>query len=296
MGITSEIPLPELILGAAANDATVRLQAVDRTVAAGASDRDCLLRANPEEVCFHWNRIGACLVRQGREILVDVHPCIEAQFLSSLVLTVPLAMLLHQRGMLVLHASAIAANGGAIAFLGRSGKGKSTITAALNRLGYPVVTDDVLAISLDPSGAAIVSPSFPQMRLWKESLIPLGKVPDTQLAAYASSNKHTCPVPEADFQRDALPLKRLYVLEDGMDLTSELLRPRDSFLEIVRQSYPGQAVLQATRTVERKFEHCARLVGSVPVYRLHRPRSLALLPEVATFVQEDLRMSEVAYL
>ena len=69
-------------------------------------------------------------------------------------------MLLQQRGYLVLHASAVAAGGTAVAFLGHAGWGKSTTAAALYAQGYGLVTDDVLAVEMS-SGRLMVPPGEP---------------------------------------------------------------------------------------------------------------------------------------
>jgi serine kinase of HPr protein (carbohydrate metabolism regulator) len=69
-----------------------------------------------------------------------------------------LAALLHQRGCLVLHASAVLMNGGADVVSGETGAGKSTLLAALAAKGFPVVSDDVTAVRALPGGGIEVIP------------------------------------------------------------------------------------------------------------------------------------------
>ena len=57
----------------------------------------------------------------------------------------PFAALL--RGLEILHASAVAIEGGAIAFLGRAGSGKTSAALELTRRGAAFVADDVLALA-----------------------------------------------------------------------------------------------------------------------------------------------------
>jgi len=63
----------------------------------------------------------------------------------------PLASVL--RGMEVLHASAVCLDGRAVAFLGRSGAGKTTLATRLLARGARLLTDDVLALTTD--GASV---------------------------------------------------------------------------------------------------------------------------------------------
>src|SRR5262249_2222254 len=59
-----------------------------------------------------------------------------------------LAAILHQRGIVPLHASAIEHDGHCVAFLGDSGAGKSTLASMLGRRGYRIICDDVLVVRI----------------------------------------------------------------------------------------------------------------------------------------------------
>jgi hypothetical protein len=59
------------------------------------------------------------------------------------------------RGCTALHASVVAGPSGAVAFLGATGAGKTTIGAELVRRGYPLVSDDVAVIELTPAGPLV---------------------------------------------------------------------------------------------------------------------------------------------
>ena len=54
-----------------------------------------------------------------------------------------LGALLHQRGVLALHASAIETDQGAVLFMGDSGMGKSTTLQAFIKRGYKMLADDI---------------------------------------------------------------------------------------------------------------------------------------------------------
>ncbi len=74
-----------------------------------------------------------------------------------------LPLLLQVQGLQSLHASAVTAAGGVVAFCGTSGMGKSTTVAALSALGFPVWADDVVAFW--PDGPVIRSPRLPAFSL-----------------------------------------------------------------------------------------------------------------------------------
>lgn len=63
-----------------------------------------------------------------------------------------IATILKLRGHLVLHASAVEHEGAAVAIVGRSGMGKSTLSTLLCRKGARLMTDDVLRVDTLPDG------------------------------------------------------------------------------------------------------------------------------------------------
>ncbi len=73
------------------------------------------------------------------------------------------ASLLALRGETVLHASAVAIDGAAVAFVGQSGRGKSTIAALLCVAGAELVTDDVLTV--DPGPPVMCAGGASELRL-----------------------------------------------------------------------------------------------------------------------------------
>ena len=114
-------------------------------------------------------QVGAFLVRGGKEIIVDAISGVEESLIRLPLLGMVLAAVLQQRGLLVLHASAVAFNGDAVAFLGGSGWGKSTLAATLYARGHPLVADDLVAVDVGGRENPIVLPGFPQLKLLPEA-------------------------------------------------------------------------------------------------------------------------------
>ena len=64
------------------------------------------------------------------------------------------AYLLSADGGLVLHSSAVEVGGEALAFVGQSGQGKTTMATLMCAAGYPLVADDLLPV--EPRGARVM--------------------------------------------------------------------------------------------------------------------------------------------
>lgn len=93
---------------------------------------------------------------------------------AARVLDGPIRLLtLAERGIHVLHASAIAAtNGGVVALTAPSGIGKSTLAAIARRIGRERVADDLLPVSITADGRPLALPRFEQPKLPADSQYP----------------------------------------------------------------------------------------------------------------------------
>ncbi len=286
LGIQSVLPLPELVAGEAAADVVVRLGEVDRLPPDG-TGAGVYSEVTDEEVYFFWEEAGAFLVRSGREIIVEPAAGVEERVLRLFILGPALGVLLHQRGWLVLHASAVAIDGETVAFLGGTGWGKSTTAAALHARGHGIVADDVTAVRLDTE-RPMVSPGFPRLKLWPEAAISVGDDPQALSRLHPDLEKRARPVTQG-FSSASLPLRRLYVLAEGESQRIALLQPQEALVELIRHSYVSR-LRQAAETPAH-FLQCSKVVKTVPICRLSRPRSLPALADLARLVEEDLAQS-----
>lgn len=286
--IHSELPLPELSSCEAdeQTDAavTIRWGAVPHPPNTTGTEQ-CIW-ASASAALFFWDDIGTLLVRNGDEIVVDPLPEVAEEVLRLFILGAALGTLLHQRGLLVLHASVVAVNGQAIAFIGESGWGKSTTAAALCVMGYHPVADDVLAMAMDDAGVPIVLPGFPQFKLWSDAIAALGYDPETRPRLRPEIEKRSHRIAEG-FSLAPLPLRKIYVLGKGEQLGIAAIGAQAAFLELVRHSYAvrflGNQGINALH-----FQQCTQLVKSIPISRLNRRPALGDLPDIVQQVKLDL--------
>jgi hypothetical protein len=282
--IHSAFSFPELIEVEGPHDAIIRIGEVHHPLNPTTDADGCFL-ASPEEVGFFWPDVGALLIRNGTEIVFDPASGVEQTVVRLYILGRALSLLLQQRGLLVLHASSIAFDGGAVAFLGAKGWGKSTTAAALHASGYNVVSDDLLALQLDDGMIPMVYPAFPQLKLWPEAATSVGCVVETLPRIHPDYEKRARRV-TGGFSQSPLPLKRIYVLGEASSLEVERLSAQEAFIEIVRHSN-GLRLLKDMDKAASHFYQCIRLAGTVPVCILKRPYSLAGLSEVVSVIERD---------
>ncbi|MDP9243029.1 MAG: serine kinase, partial [Actinomycetota bacterium] len=168
--VASSFVLPELVRVQCAAEVPISRGTAGHVPNAAVSEDGH--EVSEDDVRLSFEGVGAFRIRGGREIVVEPEPGVDEAIVRLSLLGPALAVLLHQRGFLVLHASCVAMDG-AVAFLGDSEWGKSTTAAALYRSGRPLVADDVVAVDLQ-SGSPMVRRAFPQLKLWPESVEALG--------------------------------------------------------------------------------------------------------------------------
>ncbi len=282
LGIHSELLLPELIANESTPDVVVRLGKLDSTAQIGTNGGSHFLGEVAE--------IGRFLVQGGCEIIVDPAPRVEESILRTLLLGPILSVLLRQRGLLVLHASSFATKDAAVAFIGESGWGKSTLAEAFHAKGYSILTDDVMGLQLG-TDQPLVLPSFPQVKLWPEAAASIGHAPESLAPLHSQTQKLVHRLTRG-FLQTSLPLMHIYVLDRPAENTYHEIVPLQSqaaFVELVRHSR-AVSLLNAPDFVSSHFHQCASLVKNVPICRLKRKRSLAALPDLVKLVEEDLAL------
>lgn len=286
VGIQSELPIPEFIPAQKGCDVTVHID--HEHTAADFLPEQVLthpwsLQLSLEESVLYIKDVAVFLVQHGHKIVIIPAPNASDLLIRFYLVGTIMAILLYQRGLLVLHASVINIHGGAVAFLGVSGQGKSSTSAAFLAQGYGFVSDDVAPVTLGTK-AATITPGFPQMKLSRETATALGYDYDSLLILNPDNEKRGYRLTD-NFDQTPLPIRRIYVLADDTDFAIEPLNPRDSIMELVRHSRPTTLYHSGGSA---HFLQCAALAKEHTIYLLKRPRDLTLLPELVKLVENHV--------
>jgi len=284
--VACEFALPGAIAlhsAPASADVHVRIAVVAGTLEGGAA-----LGPNwdmvGEDFLLKVPRLARFLMRAGREILVGLEPEACARDAGAYVLGTAFGILLHQRGALVLHGSAVARNGEAIAICGHSGAGKSTLAAALCGRGCSFITDDLCAIALDQDNRPVILPDGRQLKLWQEAIEKLDLSEHRGEAVLGRFEKYF--IAPQEIAAAALPLRAIYVLQETRPPLAdgiEALSLPDAMHALDREAYrPGLRLKMGARP--ELVLQGAKLLAQVKVFRLTRPRDFAKLPQTADAV------------
>ncbi|PSB03314.1 serine kinase [Merismopedia glauca] len=286
LGIHSEIELPELISSTEVEaDVAIAVQNL-QPLPLEYSPNSTRIKADQNSVQIDYQNVGSFLVKDGNQIICSPALGVKQEALRLVILGSVIAILLHQKGRLILHSSAINLDGEAVAFLGGSGWGKSTTAAAFHQQGYCVVADDVIAVETEGNQPTIF-PGFPRLKLWEEAAVYLGDEWESLPKLHPELPKRSRVVNQG-FSINSLSLKRIYILAEGDELEIIPLAPQTAFRELIKHSYV-LSILKNTGALGTHFQQCSQLTKTIPISRLVRGRSLDQLPAVTKIVAADLR-------
>lgn len=277
--IESEISLSAVVSPPKSPDVTVKIADLSNTNSQETNDN------KSNSILGNLPGVAKFLIKNGQKILVEPEQNIDETVLSPCILGSAMAILLQQRGLLVLHASCVVIKGNAVAFLGNSGDGKSTICSAFHNRGYSILTDDVMAIAIEENNIRVI-PSIPEIKLRADSANSLGYQAGTLSPLHPLTKKRVHKI-ESGFTHQAVSLKKIYLLDKGEKNQIKPLSSQNSFIELVKHTRAVKT-LKSQNLEQAHFNKCAIIAEKIPVCKLIRRFTLSELPSLIDLVESDL--------
>ena len=208
-----------------------------------------------------------------------------------------LAFWLERAGMPVLHASAVVSAGRTAAFMGHSGRGKSTLAAAFLKDGGALLTDDNLALERRKEsfwgrpGPARVNLLPVLAREWLGAVGDLERVlpqePKVRLPVGKNGVGAYCGT-KAEIDCIYLVNRRDPQVH-GQVISIQPVSPAEAVIELMRYSYLSE-IVEEMGWQPARLDFFASLVQSVPVRRVSYPNGFEYLPEVTAALRRDLEI------
>jgi hypothetical protein len=214
-----------------------------------------------------------------RQVSCVPAPKTSGNILSALYFNQVLPLLRSLDGRLVVHASAASCASGALAFIGPSGRGKSTLAAGFARAGHPFLSDDGIWLERDGTNY-MVAPHRPGLRLWPDSEVAILDFSDQDMSADYWEKSYRPSGPDLPFEDRARRLAALYVLGEDCEasIAIERLPPARAMIELVKHAFILDAEDRGRH--QAHFETIGSLAEQVPSYTLDFPRRYNELPRV----------------
>ena len=231
--------------------------------------------------------------RAGREIWGDRPDGYAFEDACTYLVGPVIAFALRLQGVTCLHASAIAAEKQAFVLMGPAGAGKSTTAAGFAKLGFSILTDDVVALSPDRN-RLLVQPGYPRLNLWpdavrelfgsEEALPPITPTWDKRyLNLDRSGNCH--------FQAEPLPLSGVFVLRERdaalNEPVIEQVAGTNALMLLVANAYGNHFLNEEMQ--RRDLQTLSRLASRVPVRQVRTPDEPSKVYALCEAIAADAR-------
>lgn len=201
------------------------------------------------------------------EVVVRRDPSGHPALLPILLAGTVSALLLTLRGETVLHASAVAIDGMAVAFVGQSGRGKSTVAALMCLDGAELVADDVLTVTVDPIARCRGGSSELRLRAAAAEIARWRPGTPTRTTA---DQRVALSLPAAP--RKSLPLGAVVIprpSRTASEIAISRLAPSAALFTLL--AFPRVHGWRRTDVLQRDFSVLGRLANLVPVYDVTIP-------------------------
>ncbi len=287
LGIDSTMPLLAPVEHTGPVDVRVELEPLAAAVgtAASASAHVAWTDLSPEGGRFEVRGL-ACFEATLSRILIrhqvaPGHPLLEPYLIGRV-----LPFLVSLRGGFPLHASAVAIEGRAAAFVGGSTAGKSSLAAALVAAGHHFVADDIAAISRPDQ--PVVEPAHPELKVSRE-VVAATSPPFDSVRPFPGSEERVLRL-ASRFVEAALPMARIYFLSpaEGSDCSIEEVSPSAACTLLVSNYFGLPSIGRRLVGLDNILDLAGRIAGAVDCRRVFVPRQLGRLTDVARRVEGDL--------
>ncbi|MGS2779012.1 aldolase [Robertmurraya sp. GLU-23] len=260
--------------------------------------RDLSLKSNEYEflkdghiLTFHVPKVATFYMDAGKKIHVECLHSADIPLVKLYILGTCMGIILLQRKILPLHGSLIEINGKAYAFVGNSGVGKSTLASSFINSGYKMVSDDLIAVTMI-DGQPWVTPSYPQQKLWQESLEILGMEQNNYQSIFGREEKFCIPV-ESNYCTEPLPLAGIFEIlkNDSSTIEIQSLFNLNRFHMLFNHTYRN-FLLPKFDLMDWHFTLSTQILSKIMTYKVSRPVKGVSVNELKKCLLNTIRSEE----
>jgi hypothetical protein len=239
-----------------------------------------------------WDGLGEFHVSaNGRNIVCRRVEGASLESFQVYLLGQAISFALVKGGFEPLHATCVVIDGKAVALLGDSGYGKSSLAACFLEAGHRLLTDDLLVVR-EAAGGFRAFPGPPRIKLFSEMARRFLGESVSGVPMNSGAQKLVMPLASERMYFDTAPLEAIYTIaapdEVAQDTTVwiESVASRDAFVLLMNNVF--NYVIVDTRRLHTQFRALAALAARTPMRKIFYPRRVDALPLVREAIVANL--------
>lgn len=243
-------------------------------------------QVNKNQVLLKIPDAGKYLIENGETITIEPEENTPLEIIKLFLLGSALGAIQHQRQRLTLHASALTKGDHTILLCGQSGAGKSTTANVLIQQGFQLLSDDLAVIDF-VDGNAVVTPAYPQSKLWQDAAEKLSVEYKDLHRVRDELNKYRIPIKD-NFCNQSKKITHIINLQLSETELAKIntLTVFEQLSVLKRHSYRKKYF--TLEQAQGNFQACAALVDLVPVTQITRPQLINSLQKVEELITQQL--------
>lgn len=292
LNIISDFCIPDLITTENPSEIMVLKGKVPENII-GATVNNEFFQASRDELIFRIKGIGKYYISKGNLIIIELEEKANFNTVKLYLLGTAFAALLLQRCIIPIHGSAVVINDKCIIITGESGVGKSTLSSGFLKRGFSLLTDDVAALTFDNEGCVFVQPSYPQQKLWRDSIEIFGGKVNSYTQIYNETDKFAVPIHE-NFMKKPMPLSAVFELKKGdyTDVQIQNISGMHKLSLLMNNTYRPQ-LLNFFNLYENHFKQCTLIANRISAYRLIRPENIFSTDKLIKIILDNFENDQI---
>ncbi|MFD1359153.1 aldolase [Fictibacillus halophilus] len=288
LNITSEISFPELYEISFDGEGDLFIEVGELTevfTEKAAPNKRVVVEENL--VLFQVPNLAIFCIRGGNSIVFSPFPNSDQDKIRLYLLGTCMGTILLQKKTLCLHGSAIAIDGKAYAFVGESGVGKSTLATAFIMRDFQLISDDVIAINFDEQNRPFIMPSYPQQKLWEQSLNEFGLDSKRYFPLFERETKFAVPVDNPI----KVPILLAGVIElnviESDSIQYEKIEGLNKIATLFQHTYRS-SFINRLELSDWHFKETIKLLKCVQISKLGRPKNQFTAHELVSLILKHI--------
>jgi len=279
------IDLPELLLSNEEPNVTICFGSVPDEITLPLYESESI-QFNSNELLLKIKDV-TLYVANGNCITIDKNSLASIERIKLFVLGTGMGTLLHQRGFLPIHGSAVLSSKGSVIITGDSGAGKSTTAWSLSTEGYKVMSDDICAIDLINGKPMLIS-AYPQLRLWENAAEGIDITRKNEMAA--EPGKFFISAMDIFYKLSA-EISFIFVLKKhaGSNLIMSKVKGLDKFKHLSENTY-RPFMVKGIPVIKNHFKLASLLGASTEIYVIERPEKVETMNEIKELIIKTINI------
>ena len=261
--------LPDLII----RKARFQLPPTEKTKVFRA-DNQAEIAVTPEFVYLYWPQMVSFRISE-QSIDYQSESKLPDGLLRVFILSEAIGIVLFLKGYFLLHGSAVEINRHSTVFLGLPGAGKSTTVAAYAVKGYPIFSDDLVAIELENSLPNVIR-AFSEIKIWKDTAQLLGLDTQSLQPAWEGKEKYILKPTEDQEINEKSEVDKIVILRKPFSRIKGEIEGFEKITTLISYFPLPHQLLSGARH-QQYFQLAATLSQTLPLFYKPRPKTIKAL-------------------